>query len=115
MVWRSITSKGKGILLPVVGSIISQQYCQVLQDGLLLVPDWYFTDGDAVFVKNDAPSHASSETRYWLDQHHIEVNSWPPQRLDLIIVENIWSMMKLEQQKKVEVITSRKELFNSLQ
>ena len=87
----------------------------MLQNGLLLVLDWYFPDGDAVFVMDNAPSHASSDSRYLLDQHHIEINSWPPQRPGLSIVENIWNMMKLELQQKVEVITSKKELINSLQ
>ena len=37
MMWDYITSKGRGILLPVNGSITSEKYYQVLQDGLLPV------------------------------------------------------------------------------
>ena len=44
-----ITSKGRGILLPVNGSITSEKYCQVLQDGLLQVIIWYYADANFVF------------------------------------------------------------------
>ena len=41
-----ITSKERGILLPVNDSITSEKYYQVLQDGLLLVINWYYADAN---------------------------------------------------------------------
>ena len=115
MMWGSITSKGKGILLPVNGSITSEKYCQVLQDGLLPVIDWYYPDGDFIFVHDNAPCHSSSETRNWLDDRQIRVSQWPPQSPDINIIENIWRWMKQELQKNIEKMKSRKDLVDALQ
>ena len=68
-----ITSKGRGILLPVNGSITSEKYYQVLQDGLLPVINWYYADVNFVFDQNNAPCHNSSESRSWLDDRKIRV------------------------------------------
>ena len=46
-----ITSKGRGILLPVNGSIISEKYYQVLQDDLLPVVNWYYADANFFLTK----------------------------------------------------------------
>ena len=69
-----ITSKGRGILLPVDVSITSDKYCQVLQDGLLPVINWYYADGKFIFGQNNTPCHNSSESRNWLDDRQIRVN-----------------------------------------
>ena len=77
MMWDCITSKGRGILLPVNGSISSEKYCQVLQDGQdghLPAIDRYYGDGSFIFVQDKAPCHKSSETRNWLDVHQISVS-----------------------------------------
>ena len=69
-----ITSKGRGMLLPVNVSITSEKYCQVLQDGLLLVINWYYADGNFIFGQNSSPCHNSSESRSWLDETQIRVS-----------------------------------------
>ena len=51
MMWGYITSKGRGILLPVNGSITSEKYYQVLQDGLLPVINWYYADANLFLTK----------------------------------------------------------------
>ena len=63
MMWGYIRSKGRGISLPVNGSITSEKYCQVLQDGHLSVIEWYYDDGNFTFVQDNDPYHYSSETR----------------------------------------------------
>ena len=68
-----ITSKGRGILLPINGSITSEKYYQVLQDDLLPVINWYYADANFVFDQNNAPCHNSSESRSWLDDRQIRV------------------------------------------
>ena len=110
-----ITSKGRSILLPVNGSITSEKYYQVLQDGLLPVINWYYADANFVFDQNNAPCHNSSESRSWLDDRQIRVKQWPSQSPDINIIENIWKWMKLEQQKHIEKITSRQDLVDVLQ
>ena len=110
-----ITSKGRGILLPVNVSITSEKYCQVLQDGLLPVINWYYADGKFIFGQNNASCHKSSESRNWFDDRQIRVNQWPPQSPDINIIENIWKWMKLQQLKHIENTTSRQDLVDALQ
>ena len=73
MIRGYITSKGRDILLPVNVSKTSEKYCQVLQDGLLLVINWYYADGNFIFGQNNGPCHNSSESS-WLDETQIKVN-----------------------------------------
>ena len=65
MIWGAITIIGVGILLPMAieGNIDSKKYCQILQDGLLPVLDWFYPEGDYVFVHDNAPVHSSEGKR----------------------------------------------------
>ena len=60
---RRFTINGVGILLPIEGNIDSKKYCQILQDGFLPVLDWFYPEGEYVFVLDNAPVHSSEETR----------------------------------------------------
>ena len=62
MMWGCIMSKGKGILLPLDGTISSSKYCQILQEGLLPTMDWYYPNGDFIFVQDNVPCHKSAES-----------------------------------------------------
>ena len=115
MMWGCITSKGRVILLPVNGSITSETYCQVLQDGLLPVIDCYYPDGNFIFVQDNAPCHSLSETRNWLDDRQIRMSQWPPQSPDINIIENIWRWVKMELRKHIKKIKSRQDLVDALQ
>ena len=109
-----ITSKGKAILLPVDDMISSSRYCQILQDSLLQIIDWYYPDGDFVFVQDNAPCHTSAETLEWLSERQIRVCQWPPQSLNMDIIENIWRIMKLELRKVADSKSSRHDVIQTL-
>ena len=76
MMWGCITSKGKGILLLVDGTIISSKCCQVLQDGLLPTIGWYYyyPDSDCICVQDNAQCHKSTETLEWLNDRQIRAS-----------------------------------------
>ena len=112
--WECITSKGKAILLPVDDTISSSRYCQIFQDSLLQIIDWYYPDGDFVFVQDNAPCHTSAEILEWLNERHIKVCQRPPPSPDMNIIENIWRIMKLELRKVADSIISRHDVIQTL-
>ena len=63
MIWGAFTINGVGILLPIEGNIDTKKYCQILQDGFLPILDWFYPEGDYVFVHDNALVHSSEEAR----------------------------------------------------
>ena len=63
MIWGAFTINGVGILLPIEGNIDSKKYYQILQDGFHPVLNWFYPEGDYVFMHDNAPVHSSEETR----------------------------------------------------
>ena len=87
--WGCITSKGKAIPLPVDDRISTSKYCQIIQESRLPRIDWYYPDGDFIFVQDNAPCHKSAETLEGLSERQIRVCQWPPQSPDMNIIKNI--------------------------
>ena len=115
MIWGTFTINGVGILLPIESNIDSKKYCQILQDGFLPVLDWFYPEGDFVFVHDNAPVHSSEEARKWMEDWQISASEWPPQSPDLNVIENVWRMMKVKLYEDAGSITTRAELVQRLQ
>ena len=94
-------------------NIDSKKYCQILQDGLLPVLDWFYPD--YVFVHDNAPVHSCAETRKCVEDRQNTVSEWPPQPPNLNIIENVWQMMKVKLYEDYSSITTRAEFVQRLQ
>jgi len=46
-----------------------------------------------IFQQDNAPIHASKETKTWLDLKKINLLEWPAYSPDLNPIENVWGIM----------------------
>ena len=61
---------------------------------------------DSVVVQDNAPCHKSRSTLTYLDNKQIcLLSGWPPQSLDINIIENLWSILKLKMTKRYPIST----------
>ena len=63
MVWGVVTWNGPGCLIRVEGNMDSQQYCNILKEGLLgSLQDQGLEPEDIIFVQDNDPKHVCNGT-----------------------------------------------------
>lgn len=93
MFWGSISFKGVGDLIPIVGTMNQNQYLKILNEHA-------FPSGDRligesfVLQQDNAPCHKSKMIKTFMTENCIETLDWPPQSPDLNVIENVWSYIK---------------------
>ena len=58
-------------------------------------------------MHDSALVHSSAETRKFVEDRQINVSEWPPQSLNLNIIENVSQMMKVKLYEDASSITTR--------
>ena len=81
---------GMKTLIKVDGKINSDNYIKILNDHAL--PNINLHE---IFQQDNAPAHVSAKTREFMSENAmLELEDWPPQNLDINIIENLWSVLK---------------------
>lgn len=115
MIWGCICFEGVGTLTDVEGNINSQKYIDILEDNLWPVIARHFPDNNYVFQDDNAPVHRSRLTSAYINENNIITTEWPAQSPDINIIENLWLRIKRELERNAQVISTRQELFDSIQ
>ena len=99
MFWGCISYYGVGTLTPVEGNMNTEKYISVLDDNL-----W---PGIARPFSN---RHVSVRANQWKEENDINTLPWPAQSPDLNIIENVWKVLKIQGQRRVNEIRNAKDL-----
>lgn len=94
MFWGSFTVKGPGRLIPVEGTMRSQQYEDVLRTHLIPTISRDFPQGGAIFQQDKAPCHTSNHMKRFFASQNLTILEWPGNSPDINPIENLWSIVK---------------------
>jgi transposase len=116
MVWGCITWWGVGYLCKIDNGLDAQLYQNILGDELLSTLGWYGMDkGSIIFQHDNDPKHTAKSTKEWLDDHGINVLSWPAQSPDLNPIEHVWNEVDRRLRNHPTKPTSKESLWELLQ
>ena len=76
------------------GSFNTEDYCRILDEGLLATAEVLHPDGYH-FSQDNAPCHTAAYTTTCLLQHCVQTLPWPLVSPNLNPIENLWSVLKV--------------------
>src|SRR5882724_5781155 len=95
MVWGCMGWNGVGKLTEVQGIMDPQQYCDILDDGVvesfekLEVPE-----EERIFQQDNDPKHTSKKATQWFEDNDIQVLVWTAQSPNINPIEYLWVHLK---------------------
>ena len=110
MFWGCITYQGVGTFTEVEDNINSRKYIIILYTYLWPVIAGHFPTDEYLFPDENAPVHASRETKRWKQENNIKCMTWPSQSPDLNIIENVWCTIKIRLQSQITDVKNRTQL-----
>ena len=87
------------------------KYISVLDTNLWPVIAKNFENKPWILQEDNCPVHRSAATTAWKEQQAIETLTWPSQSPDINIIENVWRLIKLRLERRLEDIRNRADLI----
>jgi hypothetical protein len=70
----------------------------------------HFPTSSYIFQEDNAPYHESRRTNQWKTENDIPTLEWLPQSPDLNIIENVWTVIKTNVQRRIDDIRNAENL-----
>ena len=102
MFWSVIGINCKAPLFVLKGTVNSEKYIELLEKHFL---PWFREkcDDTYTFQQDNAPAHVSRKSTSFIQSQSLQILDWPANSPDINPIENIWSILKNEVEKRAPI------------